>query len=67
VPRDELVPEQVPAGAPHYNARLLARLARGIADGEDVTPNFATAAESHRLLEAVQRASDTGQKVSLPS
>ena len=65
VPADSLLPAGVPTGAPYYTARLLAHLAKAIRDGSDVSPNFADAIDCHRLLDAVQRASDSGQKVTV--
>jgi predicted dehydrogenase len=63
VPRDDAVPEAVPSGAPYYTGRLLARLANAIRAGDNAVPDFATALENHRLLDAVQRASDSGERV----
>ncbi len=42
--------------------QMWARFARAIHTGEPVEPDFATAALRHRLLEALQRASDTGRR-----
>ena len=63
VPADGLLPASMPTGAPYYTARLLAQLAKAIRDGADASPNFADAVDCHRLLDAVQHASDTGQKM----
>jgi predicted dehydrogenase len=38
------------------------RFAEAIRAGTPVEPDFDTAVTRHRLLDAVQRASDTGQK-----
>jgi predicted dehydrogenase len=51
-----------PAGPPRNVAILYRELARAIAGGEPVTPDFDTAVRHHRLLEAIQRASDTGAR-----
>ena len=59
------VPAGVPAGPPFFTAQLLVRLAEGIQAGVAVTPNFADALANHRLLDAVQKASDEGRRVTL--
>ena len=67
VPHDDLVPPEVPAGAAYYTARLLARLDAAIRSGEPTTPDFADALETHRLLDVVQRSSDSGQRLTVPA
>ncbi len=54
------VPAAVPAGPPRNVAALYCEFARAISDGHPATPDFATAVRFHRLLETIQRASDTG-------
>jgi predicted dehydrogenase len=54
------IPASVPTGPPRNVAILYRALAERIKDGRPVAPDFAAAAEHHRLLEAIQRASDTG-------
>jgi predicted dehydrogenase len=56
----------VPANPVGNVARAYAQLAQSIASGSQVMPNFRTAVGVHRLLEAVQRASDGGVRVTLP-
>ncbi len=56
------VPPGVPAGSPYNVAQLYAKLAELIRDGSPASPGFAAAVTRHRLLDAIQRASDTGQK-----
>ena len=56
------VPETVPEGPPLNVAQMWSRFADGIRTGNLVEPNFDTAVTRHRLLEAIQRASDTGRK-----
>jgi predicted dehydrogenase len=53
-------PAAVPAGPPRNVAGLYRELARAIAGGPPVTPDFEMAVRHHRLLETIQRASDTG-------
>jgi predicted dehydrogenase len=65
VSADGMVPAGVPRGAPYYTARLYAHLAEAIRAGTDTSPSFADAVDCHRLLDAVQRASDTGQRVTI--
>jgi predicted dehydrogenase len=60
-----VVPSTVPNGPPFYTGRLLARLAEAIRAGHDAVPNFADALACHHLLDAVQRAADTGQRVTI--
>jgi predicted dehydrogenase len=54
------IPVSVPAGPPRNVAILYRVLAERINHGRSVTPDFADAADQHRLLEAIQQASDTG-------
>ena len=56
------VPGGVPAGSPYNVAQLYARLAERIRDGKPVSPGFAAAVTRHRLIDAIVRASETGQK-----
>jgi predicted dehydrogenase len=58
-------PVQVPAGPPFYTAQLYARLAASLTDGTPLAPDFGAAVRRHRLLEAIQRASDTGTRQTL--
>ena len=55
-----LIPATVPDGAPFNIAQLWNRFAVGIQGADDVEPNFETAVQRHRLLEAIQISSDTG-------
>lgn len=55
------VPASVPAGPPFYTAQLYARLGAALREGRPASPDFGDAVVRHRLLEAVQRASDSGQ------
>jgi predicted dehydrogenase len=57
-----LIPEGVASDSRYNVAQLYARLAEGISDGNPVSPNFAAAVRRHRLLDAITRASETGQK-----
>lgn len=60
-------PAGVPDGPPFYTAQLYARLAATIRSGAPLEPDFAAAVTRHRLLEAIQRASDTGERQRLPA
>ncbi len=62
-----LVPAEVPKGPPFYTAQLLARMADGIKTGKPVYPDFAAAITRHRMLDAIQKASNTGQRQSYKS
>ncbi|WP_197277177.1 Gfo/Idh/MocA family protein [Sphingomonas profundi] len=44
-------------------AQVYARLARDIRDGTHETPGFAEAVETHRLLDAIERAARTGARI----
>ncbi len=54
------VPAAVPAGPPRNVAVLYREFARAISDDQPAAPDFGTAVRFHRLLEIIQRASDTG-------
>jgi predicted dehydrogenase len=56
------VADAAPAGPPRNVAVLYQELARAIAGGPPVTPDFDAAVRHHRLLAAIQRASDTGAR-----
>jgi predicted dehydrogenase len=55
-------PPDSPAGRPFNVAQLYVKLAEAIDSGRPAQPNFGTAVEMHRLLDAIQMASDTGQR-----
>jgi predicted dehydrogenase len=54
------VPPAVPAGLPFNVAQLFVRAAEGIREGKSVNPDFDVAVKRHQLLDAIQKASDTG-------
>jgi predicted dehydrogenase len=57
------VPPGVPEGEPLNVARMYQNLAKAIATGQRVEPDFATAVTRHKLIDAVQAASDQGKRV----
>jgi predicted dehydrogenase len=57
------LPAGVPAGEPANVARVYQGFAEAIRSGRKVEPDFATAVRRHRLIEAVQAASDQGRRV----
>ncbi|HCH10232.1 MAG TPA: hypothetical protein DEW32_13675 [Dehalococcoidia bacterium] len=59
--RHTWVPDSVPQGAPFNIAQLWSRFADAIRSGERVEPDFDTAVQRHKLLDAILRSSDTGQ------
>ena len=59
------VPDGVPAGPPLNVAQLFRRLGEHIRDESPAVPDFNTAVTAHRLLDAIQRASDSGQRQEL--
>jgi predicted dehydrogenase len=54
------VPTAVPAGLPFNVAQLLMGMAEGIREGKPASPDFDVAVKHHQLLDAIQKASDTG-------
>jgi predicted dehydrogenase len=54
------VPPAVPAGLPFNVAQLYMRMAEGIREGKSASPDFDVAVKRHRLLDVIQKASDTG-------
>ena len=56
------VPESVPQGPAFNIAQLWGRFAGAINGGDRAEPDFDSAVTRHRLLDAIQRASDTGQR-----
>jgi predicted dehydrogenase len=56
------VPDGVPEGSPYNVAQLYAKLAEAIRDGKPASPGFDAAVTRHRLIDAIVRASETGQK-----
>jgi predicted dehydrogenase len=56
------VPPAVPAGLPFNVAQLYTRMAEGIREGRSVSPDFDVAVKRHHLLDAIQKASDTGSR-----
>ena len=59
------VPNDVPEGPPLNVAQLFRQLGEHIRNGSPVIPDFTTAVTMHKVLDAIQRVSDTGQKQSL--
>ncbi len=59
------VPSGVPEGEPQNVARMYQGFAEAIRAGKRVEPDFATAVMRHQLIEAVQTASDQGERVTL--
>ena len=56
------VPENAPANSPYNVAQLYARFANSIRNGTPASPGFDAAVKRHRLIDAIVRASTTGQK-----
>jgi predicted dehydrogenase len=56
------VPEATPANSPYNVAQLYAKLGESIRGGVPVSPGFDAAVNRHRLIDAIVRASTTGQK-----
>lgn len=58
-------PQSVPEGPAFNVAQMWGRFADSMRAGETIAPDFDTAVTRHRLLDAIQRASGTGQRQSL--
>src|SRR5207248_2862596 len=56
------VPDGVSPESPYNVAQLYARLGECIRDGKPASPGFDAAVTRHRLIDAIVRASETGQK-----
>ncbi len=59
------VPDGLPGDSRYNVAQLYARLGDSIRDGKPATPGFDAAVTRHKLIDAIVRASDTGQKQTL--
>jgi len=59
------VPESTPANSPYNVAQLYAKLGESIRNGTLATPGFDAAVGRHHLIDAIVRASKTGQKQTL--
>lgn len=59
------VPDSVPQGPPFNVAQMWGRLAGAVSGDKREEPDFDTAVTRHKLLDAIQRASDTGQRQSV--
>jgi predicted dehydrogenase len=57
------IPAEVPQGSPFNVAQLYRSLSKAIRAGKGAQPDFDLAVRRHRLLDAIQRASDQGSKV----
>ena len=56
-------PDSVPAGEPYNVAQLYRIIGDSIRNGGDAQPDFATAAQRHRLLDLLQKSSDEGRSI----
>jgi predicted dehydrogenase len=54
-----------PAGEAFHVGQMYTAFARAICGGGGVLPDFATAVEMHRLVDAIRQASDTGRAVEM--
>ena len=59
------VPEGMPIGPPRNVGHLYLRLARAIRAGTKVEPDFNLAVRRHRLIDAIQRSSDSGRTIAI--
>ena len=63
----KLVPEGTPAGPPRNVAQAYARAADAMQAGKMPDPDFAVAVTRHRLIDAIERSSETGRSIALSS
>ena len=61
----KLVPEGTPAGPPRNVAQAYARAADAMQAGKMPDPDFAVAVTRHRLIDAIERSSETGRSIAL--
>jgi predicted dehydrogenase len=64
--RYTVVSEATPPGSPYYIGQLYTEFAKSILSGHGDHPDFETAVGLHRLLDAVQQASDHGSEMEVP-
>jgi len=57
------VPEGVPQGPPFNVAQMYRRFSEAIRTGQPVEPDFDSAVQLHKLLDAIQTSSDQGRRV----
>jgi len=57
------IPDTVPDGTPINVAQMMRRFAEGIRAGEPAEPTFEDAVRNHKLLDAIERSSETGKAV----
>jgi predicted dehydrogenase len=62
-----VIPDGVPAGPAANVAALYREIGQAIAEGRQAHPSFTTALHHHRLLAAVERASQTGTRQFVPA
>ncbi|MGH3301014.1 MAG: hypothetical protein ACRDOK_04855 [Streptosporangiaceae bacterium] len=65
--RFEPLPAGVPPGPPRNVALVYRELALAIAEDRQPKPSFATAVGYHRLVDAIERASQTGVRQGVTS
>jgi predicted dehydrogenase len=61
----QLLPDDATPGPARNIARLYLALQAGMTDGTPIVPNFDTALSLHRLIDAIETASETGTRQSL--
>ena len=61
--RFKWVPEEVRNGGPAYDVgQMWVKFAEAIRTGTRIEPDFDSAVRRHRMLDAIRRASETGQR-----
>ncbi len=65
VPAEPALPPSLPVGPARNVALMYVELADAVREGRSARPDFATAVRFHETLEAIEKASDSGQRQSL--
>ena len=60
-----VVPETMPPGEPFNVGQMYHEFGQALRQGRDAQPDFATAVDLHRLVDAIRQAADTGQTVAV--
>ncbi|MBO0834164.1 MAG: Gfo/Idh/MocA family oxidoreductase [Actinobacteria bacterium] len=61
------LPASIPAGMPRNVALVYRELAQAIAENRPAEPSFATAVRYHQLVDAIERAADSGRRQDVTS
>jgi predicted dehydrogenase len=65
--RHVYVLEGMPGGAPYNVGQMYYQFGQAIKSGAPCEPNFDTAVDLHRFLDAIRESSDQGRQAAVPS